>query len=79
MASGHRHWRARLAALNALPALRRPQKRQLRKLLGRRLGQEWRIFGNTRGGIAVDPLNTLIATRAKTVGHVGDWWREQQA
>lgn len=62
MASGHRHWRARLARLSTVPIpappghrsapgareLSRAERRQLRKLLGRAYAFEWRLFGNIR-------------------------------
>ncbi len=98
MASGHRHWTLRLQALqqffqwverhpygyaNAhITPVRRADRRQLRKLLGRHWGLEWRIFGCTRrrdGSRAVhwDDLNIQIAAQAKAKGHIGDRMRGQ--
>ena len=75
MASGRRHWRARLARLGRVRDLSRSGRRQLRKLLGRAYACEWRLFGNIRrrdGSRSAhpDPLNTLIARNVQENGHV---------
>lgn len=71
MASGHQHWRVRLAHLAPQTSLRASQRRQLRKLLGRAWGLEWRLPSRTG-----DALDQAIVTRAKTAGHVIDRFRK---
>jgi len=71
MASGHKHWRARLARLSREPELGRSARRQLRKLLGRALGVEWRVLGS-RAGAPRDALNEAIAESAAAGGHLAD-------
>ncbi len=78
MASGHRHWTARLAALSRVAALDRAGRRQLRKLLGRKTGLEWRLLGNIRGGESGDALNQRIVANVWASGHVGTWLRGQR-
>jgi len=78
MASGHRHRTVRLARLlERGPSLRRAERRQVRKLLGRAWGLEWRVWGCTRrkdGSRAVNPdaLNQTVLARVRAVGHVAD-------
>lgn len=59
-----------LARQAAVRRLRRMERRQLRKRLGRKYGLEWRSFGNVKGGLAFDAMNDLIVRQAKTLGHV---------
>lgn len=82
MATGRRHWSERLGRLLRVPAmlppgyrqvrgarwLRRSERRQLRKLMGRKLGREWRIFGHGRP--PADALNRAIVAEARRVGHI---------
>lgn len=83
MASGRRHRTLRLKRLLENPPSSRAGKRQLRKLLGRAWGLEWRVFGQTlrskhpRNGqyagrrvIYSDQLNREIAANTKAHGHV---------
>lgn len=77
MASGRRHWQARLRALSTQTTLGRSDRRQLRKLLGRLWSLEWRSLGNVRGGIRQDALNDEIVRRSREVGHVARRLAEQ--
>lgn len=70
MASGRRHWQARLRRLQVAPSVSRAGRRQLRKLLGRRMGLEWRGFGHQSRGIPPDALNAAIMGRAQQGQHL---------
>ena len=63
--------------------LRRAERRQFRKRLGRLWGLEWRSLGRLakRGGRYVlpdDPLTRLIVGRGRELGHVAKRLREGQ-
>ena len=83
MASGRKHWSARLSTLSKRQGLPRAGRRQLRKLLGRAWGLEWRSLGRLarREGRLVlpdDPLTRLIMERARALGHVAQRLRAGQ-
>lgn len=76
MASGRKHWRLRLGRLaGADGPISRADRRQLRKLLGRAWGLEWRSFGNARRGVWGDALNREILD-ASRAGHVAKRLRD---
>lgn len=59
-----------MESLGRATSLGRAGRRQYRKLLGRIWGLEWRVFGNVKRGLHLDPLNAAVLARAKELGHV---------
>jgi len=70
------HWHTRLNRLAALDNPNRAQRRQLRKLIGRRTGLEWRTLGHQKDKfrqpkpMRPDALASEIVHNARTVGHI---------